>query len=62
MPKNMKTHKLHKDETMALYIHKMISLRWQGQKLVLSPALSSLQNLYNKHRQKEGEGEHNCQT
>jgi len=33
MPKDMKTHKLHTDETVALYIHKMVSLRWQGQKL-----------------------------
>ena len=25
MPEDMKTHKLHEDETMALYIHKMVS-------------------------------------
>ena len=33
MPNDMTTHKLHKDETVALYVHKMVLLRWQGQKL-----------------------------
>jgi hypothetical protein len=34
IPEDMKTQKLKKGETMALYIHKTVSLKWHGQKLV----------------------------
>jgi hypothetical protein len=54
MPKDMKTHKPHKDETVAFYIHKMASPRWQGQKLFyLIPQFVT--KFGDKHRQKERE-------
>jgi hypothetical protein len=55
MPNDMTTHKLHKDETVAQYVHKMVSLGWQGYKLFCLFVHSLLQSSCGKHRQKEGE-------
>jgi ubiquitin C-terminal hydrolase len=55
MPNDMTTHKLHKDETVALYVQKMVSLRWQGHKLFCLFVHSLLQSSCDKHGQKEGE-------
>jgi hypothetical protein len=54
MPKNMKTHKLHKDETGPVHPQNGITTV-AGSKTVLSYVHSSLQSLRDKHRQKEGE-------
>lgn len=63
MPEDMKTHKLHKDETMALYVHKVVSKGDRVKKLVcLLSTVHYKVCVTNTGKKRGGTGECNCQT